>query len=109
LHAAPAAPVSSTSNSPSMIAPRSTSVPSSGSPMSAADQLFANFTPVLNEMRNGNQPASSSVAALWQSIDAVVSQRLALWLSMGAGAMGATKDKLMRNLFIASLSAPNGV
>jgi hypothetical protein len=70
--------------------------------MSAADQLFANFTLALNEMRNGDQPAWSSVAALWQSIDAVVSQRLDLLLSMEAGAMGMSKDSLMRNLLFAS-------
>jgi hypothetical protein len=29
--------------------------------------------------------------------------------SMEAGAMGVTKDTLMRELFFASLSAPNGV
>jgi hypothetical protein len=107
LHAAPVASVSSTSNSPSMTAPSSTSVPSSGSPVSAADQLFANYTLVLNEMRNGNQPASSSVAALWQSIDALVLQRLDTLLSMEAGAMGVTKDTLMRDFFLASLSVTN--
>jgi hypothetical protein len=56
LHAVPAAVVSGTSDSPSMTAPSSTSIPSGGSPMSAADQLFANYTLVLNGMRNGNQP-----------------------------------------------------
>jgi hypothetical protein len=30
-------------------------------------------------------------------------------LSMEAGAMGLTKDTLMRDLLFASLSAPNGV
>jgi hypothetical protein len=101
------ASVSSTSNGPSMTAPSSTSVPSSGSPMSAADQLFANFTLVLNEMRNVNQPTLSSVAALWQSIDALVLQRLDALLSMETGAMGVTRDTLMRELFFASLSTPN--
>jgi hypothetical protein len=108
------AAVSSTSKSPSKPAPSSTSVPSSGSansgsPMSATDQLFANYTLVLNEMRNGNQPELSSVAALWQSIDALASQRLDALLSMEAGAMGVTKNSLMRDLFLASLSSPNGV
>jgi hypothetical protein len=107
LHVAPAATVSSTSNSPRMTTPNSTSVASSGSvnsgsPMSAADQLFANFTLLLNEMRNGNQPAWSSVAALWQSIDALALQRLDLLLSMETGAMGMSKDSLMRNLLFAS-------
>jgi hypothetical protein len=36
-------------------------------------------------------------------------QRLDLFLSMEAGAMGVTKDTLMRELFLASLSSPNGV
>jgi hypothetical protein len=93
----------------SIAAPLSPSVPSSGSPMSAADQLFANFTLVLNQMRNGNQPALSSVAALWQSIDALVLQRLDALLSMETGAMGVTKDTLMSELFFAGLSSPNGV
>jgi hypothetical protein len=77
--------------------------------MSSADQLFANFTLVLNEMRNGNQPTLSSVAALWQSVDALALQRLDAWLSMEAGAMGVTKATLMSELFFASLSSPNGV
>ena len=102
LHAAPTAAVIGTSNSPSMAAPSSTSAPSSGSSMSTTDQVFANFTLVLNEMRNGNQPAFSSVAALWQSIDALALQRLDVWLSMEAGAMGMSKDTLMHDLLFAS-------
>ena len=70
--------------------------------MSTTDQVFANFTLVLNEMRNGNQPAFSSVAALWQSIDALALQRLDVWLSMEAGAMGMSKDTLMHDLLFAS-------
>jgi hypothetical protein len=68
-----------------------------------------NFTLVLNKMRNGNQPALSSVAALWQSIDALALQRLDLLLSMEAGAMGVTKDTLMHELYLAGLSSPNAV
>jgi hypothetical protein len=109
LHAAPAAAVTGTSNGPSVPAPISTSVPSSGSPMSATDQLFANFTLLLNETRNGNQPALSSVAALWQSMDALMLQRLDALLSKEAGAMGVTKDNLMRDLLFASGSSSNGV
>jgi hypothetical protein len=101
------AAVSSTSNSLSMAAPSSTSVPVSGSPMSATDQLFANYTLVLNEMRNGNQPAFSSVAALWQSIDALMLQRLDAWLSMESAAMGMTRDTLTRDLNFANLSVSN--
>jgi hypothetical protein len=67
LHAAPTAVVSSTRNRPSMPALSSTSVPSSGSPMSAADQLFANYTLVLSEMRNGNPPTLSSTS-LWHFV-----------------------------------------
>jgi hypothetical protein len=100
--------VSSGGNSQGRTARSSTSVPSSGSPMPAVDQLFANFTLVLNEMKNGNQSAWSSVAALWQSIDALALQRLDALLSMEAGAMGVTKDNLMRALFFASSSSPNG-
>jgi hypothetical protein len=77
--------------------------------MSAADQLFANYTLVLNEMRNGNQPTLSSVAALWQSIDALSLQRLDVLVSLEAGAMGMAKDTLMSDLFFASSSSPNGV
>jgi hypothetical protein len=36
-------------------------------------------------------------------------QRLDALLSMEAGAMGMTKDTLLRDLSLASLSAPNGV
>ncbi len=77
--------------------------------MSAADQLFTNFTLMLNEMRNGNQPALSSVAALWQSMDAVMLQRLDAFLSMEAGAMGVSKDTLTHDLFFAGLSASNNI
>jgi streptogramin lyase len=109
LHAAPAAAITGTSYSLSMPAPSSTSVPSSGSPVSTADQLFANFTLVLNEMRNGNPPALSSVAALWQSMDALMLQRLDALLSKEAGAMGVTKDMLLHDLFFANLSASNSI
>jgi hypothetical protein len=111
------AAVNSRGNSQGTTAPRSTRVPSngvpsisspsSGSPMSAADQLFTNNTLVLNEMRNGNPPALPSVAALWQSIDALALQRLDVLLSMEAGAMGMTKGALMHDLFLASLFTPN--
>jgi hypothetical protein len=113
------AAVSSTSNGQGMTAPSNPNVPSVGvpstsvpessdSPMSATDQLFANFTLVLNEMKNGNQPALSSVAALWQSIDALALQRLDALLSMEAGAMGVTKDTLMRDFLFANSSSSSG-
>jgi hypothetical protein len=113
LHAASAAAMTGTSNSQSVSVPSSTSIasriPGSGSPMSAAGQWFANDTLVLNELRNGHQPAWSSVAALRQSIDALALQRLDRLLSMEAGAMAVTKDTLRSELFFASLFSPNGV
>jgi hypothetical protein len=97
-----------------MTAPSSTSVPSigvpsSGSPLSAADQLFADFTLLLNDVRNAHEPALFSMSALWQSADALAMQRLDALRSMEAGAMGLSKDTLARDLFFASLSVSNGV
>jgi hypothetical protein len=108
LHAAQAAAVSGTSNVQGKPAPSSTSVPSSGSPISSAEQLFANFI-LLNDMRNVNLPASSLSPALWQSMDALMLQRLDALLSMEAGAMGVTKDTLLRDLFSVSVSASNSI
>jgi hypothetical protein len=108
------ATVSSTSNGQGMIAPSSTSVPSngvpsSGSPLSVADRLFANFAPILSETRNAYQAELSSLSALWQQADALALQRLdALW-SLEAGAMGVTKGTLMSDLLFASNSSSNGV
>jgi len=64
---------------------------------------------LLSDARNAYQPELSSVAALWQSIDALALQRLDALLSMEAGAMGVMKDTLMRDLFFASNSSSNGV
>ncbi|HZV04794.1 MAG TPA: hypothetical protein VE999_06900 [Gemmataceae bacterium] len=50
-----------------------------------------------------------SLPALWQSIDALASQRLDALLSMEAGAMGVSKDLRMRDSYFASLSSQNGV
>ncbi len=108
LHAVPAETMSSTNNNPSMTARSSTSAPSSmssassGNPMSAAVQLFANFTLVMNEMRNTYQRELSAVMTMWQSADAVAMQRLNALLSIEAGAMGMSKDTLMRDLLFAS-------
>jgi hypothetical protein len=96
----------SAASGPSMPAPSNPSVPISGGPISAAEQLLADFI-LWNAMRNANQPALSTVPALWQSMDALMLQRLDALLSMEAGAMGVTKDTLMRDLFLASLSSPN--
>jgi hypothetical protein len=70
--------------------------------MSAADQLFANFTLVLNDMRNAYQQQLSAVTAVWQSADALAMQHLDALLSMEAGAVGMSKDTLMRDLLFAS-------
>ncbi|HLJ95413.1 MAG TPA: hypothetical protein VKU02_19710 [Gemmataceae bacterium] len=51
--------------------------------------------------------SESSSAALWQQADALALQRLDAWLSMEAGAMGVTKDTLMRDFFFTNLSASN--
>jgi hypothetical protein len=114
LHAAPAAPVSGTTNSQDMPAPSSTSIPSggnpnNGSPMSGTDQLFANFTLLLGHAWNAYQSELSSVAAMWQSVDALALQRLDALLSMEAGAMGVTKDTLLRDSLFASNFSTNGV
>jgi hypothetical protein len=108
------AAVSSTSNSQGMTAPSSMSapsnvVPSSGSPVSAADQLFANFTLLLNDMRSTYQAQLPSVSPLWQSADALALQRLDLLLSMEAGAMGMTRDTPLHDFRLASSSSSNGV
>jgi hypothetical protein len=58
---------------------------------------------------DADQRGHSSVAALWQQVDALALQRLDLLLSMEAGAMGVTKGTLMRELFLASLSTQNNV
>jgi hypothetical protein len=93
-----------------MTTPGNTSAPSNGSssssPVSAGDQLFANFV-LFNEMRNANQPRSS-MPALLQSIETFVLQRLDALLSMEASAMGLSKDTLMLELFFANQSASNG-
>jgi hypothetical protein len=115
LHAAPAAAVSSTSNSPGMTAPSSpkvpssTGVPSSGSPMAASEQLFANLARILSDARNGYQPTLSSVSALWRSADALALQRWDALLSTEAGAMGVSKDILLRDLLFAGSSSSSDV
>jgi hypothetical protein len=114
LHAAPAAPVSGTSNSHDVPALSSTSIPSSGSPnngspMSAADQLFATLSRIFSAAENAYQSELSSVVAMWQSADALALQRLDALVGLEAGAMGMSKDTLTRDFLFASLPAPNGV
>jgi hypothetical protein len=77
--------------------------------MSATDQLFAYFARILSDARNAYQSELSSVAALWQSVDALALQCLDALLSLEAGAMEVSKDTLMRDLLFARLSTPNGV
>jgi hypothetical protein len=60
--------------------------------------------PILTDARNGYQSELSSVAALWQSADAVAMQRFDSLLSLEAGAMGMSKDPLTRDLLFASMS-----
>ncbi len=51
----------------------------------------------------------SSVAAMWHTADALALQRLDGLLGIEAGAMGVSKDILMRDLLFASPSSLNGV
>jgi hypothetical protein len=108
LQAAPTVTMSSTSNSPSMSAPSSTSVSSSasstsvpssnGSSLSSSDQVFADFARMLSASWNAYQSELSSVSAMWQTADALALQRLDVLLSLEAGAMGMSKDTLVRDL-----------
>jgi hypothetical protein len=102
------AAVSSTSKSQDMAALSSTSVPSSGSPTPTADQLFANFALILSDAGNAHQLGMFSMPALWQSVDALAVQRLDALLSLEAGAMGITKDLLMRDFLFANMATPIG-
>src|SRR5215471_16366581 len=54
----------------------SNGVPSSGSPLSATDQLFANLDSILSDARNAYQAVLSSATAPWQSDDTLALQRL---------------------------------
>jgi photosystem II stability/assembly factor-like uncharacterized protein len=74
-----------------------------------ADQVLANLALPLSNARNAYKSELSSIAAMWQSIDALVLQRLDALLSLEVGAMGVTKDILIRDLAFASLSSSNGV
>jgi hypothetical protein len=114
LHAAPVTALSSTSNGTAMTPASSTSFPSSGStnsgsPMSAADQLFANLSRILSAAQNAYQSELSSVVAMWRSDDALALQRLDVLLSMEAGAMGVTKDTLLHDFLFASSSSSSDV
>ncbi len=109
LHAVPTAAVGISSNDQRMTAPSSTSVPgSSGGSLSVMDQVFANFALLLSSGKDAYQSELSSLANLWQSVDALASQRLDALLSLEAGAMGITKDALTRDFLFASRFSSNG-
>jgi hypothetical protein len=108
LHAAPIVAASSPSNGLSMTVPSSTNVPGSSNPLSTVDQVLSNFALLLINARNAYQLELSSVAAMWQSVDALALQRFDSLLSLEAGVMGLSKDTLTRDLLFASMSSPNG-
>ncbi len=108
LHAVPTAAASIPGKGQSMAAVSSTSIPSGGRPLSVIDELFADFTLMLSNVRNAYQSELSSVARVWQNADALALQRLDALLRMEAGAMGLKKDNLMRDLLFAKMSSPNG-
>jgi hypothetical protein len=62
--------------------------------------------------RTGPAPPRRSVcahAALWQNVDALAMQRLDALLSLEAGAMGRSKDTVIRDLLFANEVSPSGV
>ena len=70
--------------------------------MSATDQLFAYFARILSDARNAYQSELSSVAGMWQSVDALALQHFDSLLSLEASPMGMSKDTLIRDLLFAS-------
>jgi hypothetical protein len=105
----PVRAVAGAASGQSLMALSSASVPNSVRPTSGVGQVFANLTLLMSDARNVYQSGLSVVSALWQQADTLALQRLDALLSLEAGAMGVTKDTLMRDLLLASLSAPNGV
>jgi hypothetical protein len=106
LHVAPTVTVSATSDGQGMTAPSTTSVPSSsGTSLSPTETVFADFARMLSAAWNAYQSELSSVSALWQTADALAMQRLDALLSLEAGAMGMSKETLMRDLLFAGNSA----
>jgi hypothetical protein len=96
-------------SSPSTTPASSTSVPSSGSSSSGMNPLFAELTGLWTVVRNAYRSDLSSLSALWQQADAWALQRLDVLWSLEAGAMGVTKDTLMRDLLFVSNLLSNGV
>jgi uncharacterized repeat protein (TIGR01451 family) len=66
--------------------PLSTSSPSTSNPLSVVDQLFADVSLVLSDLRSAYQSQLSSVSALWQQADELALQRLDALLSLEADA-----------------------
>ena len=62
----------------------------------------------LGDAQHAYQSQLSSAPAQWQPADALAMPHLDALLSMEAGAMGVSKDNLMRDLFFASLSSSTG-
>jgi hypothetical protein len=82
---------SSAANSQGMTTPNSASIPSSDNPLSVMDEVFTDFALLLSAARNIYQWELSSVAAMWQSVDALALQRLDALLSIQAGRWGCRK------------------
>jgi hypothetical protein len=83
-------------------APSSPGVPgSSGNSSSLGDQLFADLSLVLSNLRISGRPQVSAVSTLWQQADALVLHRLDALLSLEAGAMGMFNDVLLDALLFA--------
>ncbi len=91
-----------TGNGSGKTEPISTDIPNSESPVSVAEHMFADIALLLNAASSASQSQLSGMAALWQSADAMSLQRLDALLSMEAGAMGLSKDALMRDFLLAS-------
>jgi hypothetical protein len=78
--------------------PGTTSAPNDGSPLAVMDQVLADLAFLLDNASNAYQSEFSSMTALWQNMNALALQRLDALLSLEAGAMGMSKDTLMRDL-----------
>ena len=92
---------------PTMTSPSSTNVPTSGSSAAVADQIFAEPTLLPNSATAADQSAIASLAAMLQQDDASTVKRLDSLLSIEAGAMGLSKDTLMRDFLLASRYSSN--
>jgi uncharacterized repeat protein (TIGR01451 family) len=75
-----------------MTPPIHMNVPSSDSPLSITDQLFADLSLLLNEVMNAYQSQLASLLSLWQQVDARVLQPFDALLNVEAAAMGTFPD-----------------